>query len=123
MNSRSLCSPFRVLLSQRREQLVSCLLHSLLHPRAVEALLALDAVLVRERAVRLDDALRGDARLALERVDVLREACIEEAVVREEKASLRIRRSELAFWFCGVSLTASKGDSSESSEADIVGVR
>ena len=55
-------------------------------------------MLVRERAVRLDDALRGDARLALERVDVLREACVEEAVIREElHEGVRERGAEAAW--------------------------
>ena len=55
-----------------------------LHLRAVETLATLDAVLVRERAVRLDDVVHGDARLAFEGVDVLRETCVEQCVVGEE---------------------------------------
>ena len=54
------------------------------HARVVDLALAVDAALRRERAVRLDEARGRDARLALERVDVLREARVEEVAVREQ---------------------------------------
>ena len=73
------------------------LLDGSLHLRAVKGAAALDAVLVRERAVRFDDAMRGDARLALEGIDVLCEACVEERVVGKElDEGVGQRRPEIA---------------------------
>ena len=59
--------------------------------------MALDAVLVRERAVRLDDARGGHACAPLERVDILREAGVEQRVLREQlHERVRERRAEAA---------------------------
>ncbi len=69
-----------------------------LHRGAVERRFAVDAVLGCEAAVRLDYPVAGDAGLALEGVDVLCEAGIEEAVVREElHKGVRERRPKLAW--------------------------
>ena len=72
--------------------------HRRAHRGAVRARGAVDAVLVREAPVRLDDARRGHARLPLERVDVLREACVEVRVVGEElHEGVRERGAEAAW--------------------------
>lgn len=46
--------------------------------------MALDAVLLREAAVRFDDLVSGHVGLPLERVDVLREAGVEKGVISEQ---------------------------------------
>ena len=78
-----------------------CLLHRGLELRAVERAVAIDAVLVREAPVRFNYAVCGDVGLALERVDVLREAGVEVSMVREDlDEGVSGRRAE----FTGVQL-------------------
>ena len=59
-------------------------LDRLAHPGGVVLLLAVDAVLGGEAAVGLDEPVDGDAGLALEGVDVLREAGVQPAAVGKQ---------------------------------------
>ena len=54
------------------------------HLVAVEFAVALYAVLAREATVRLDDLVARHARAPLERIDVLREARVQQLVVAEQ---------------------------------------
>ena len=71
------------------------LLHGFAHLLRIVLLLAVDAVLGREAAVGFHEPVRGDARLTLECVDVLREACVEQAAVGKQlHEGVRERGSE-----------------------------
>ena len=70
-------------------------LDRLAHPGGVVLLLAVDAVLGGEAAVGLDEPVDGDAGLALEGVDVLREAGVQPAAVGKQlHEGVRERRPE-----------------------------
>ena len=61
----------------------------------VEGRKTIYASLSGEAAVGFHEPVRGDARLALERVDVLREACVEQAAVGKQlHEGVRERRPE-----------------------------
>ena len=67
------------------------------HQLPIERLPALDALLRREAAVRLDYLVLRHARHPLERVDVLREAHAQQLpVVQHAHEGVRRRRAELA---------------------------